>query len=289
MAERVAGTVAGLVAGWALLRLFPQPLLQALFIVAAGVTFFTARTRRYALATGAITLLVLLCANQVGDGYGLIVPRLIDTLIGCGIAALAVFLVLPDWESRRITDAAARALDCHGRYLREIMAQYRGGKRDDLAYRLARRNAHNADAALSSTVSGMLREPGFLRRHGDTSVRFLVASHTLLSYLSGLGAHRQRLAAGDGADLGEHAGAHLAEALDGMARALARQQPPGPAPAGEAALLDELARQAGAPDAAQRLIATQLAHLVRQLAALRPLAAGLLPLEAIGPPRAAPA
>ena len=61
----------------------------------------------------------------------------------------------------------------------------------DLAYRLARRNAHNADAALSTTLANMLMEPGHFRKEADVGFRFLVLSHTLLSYLSGLGAHRE--------------------------------------------------------------------------------------------------
>ena len=34
-------------------------------------------------------LMVLFCFNQVGDGYGLIWPRLFDTLLGSLIAAAA--------------------------------------------------------------------------------------------------------------------------------------------------------------------------------------------------------
>src|SRR5690606_34746325 len=94
-----------------------------------------------------------------------------------------------------LNKVVANTLNCSARYLREIIQQYHSGKRDDLAYRLARRNAHNADAALSSTLSNMLMEPGHFRRDADLGFRFLVLSHTLLSYLSGLGAHRENLPA----------------------------------------------------------------------------------------------
>jgi hypothetical protein len=66
-----------------------------------------------------------------------------------------------------------------------------------LAYRLARRNAHNADAALSTTLANMLMEPGHFRKDADMGFRFLVMSHTLLSYLSGLGAHRDTVLPAD--------------------------------------------------------------------------------------------
>ncbi|HAA39319.1 MAG TPA: TIGR01666 family membrane protein, partial [Pseudomonas sp.] len=191
LGQRIIGTAIGLTVAWALFDLFPSPLVQSMFAIAAGLVFFINRTTRYTLATAAITLMVLFCFNQVGDGYGLFLPRLFDTLLGSLIAGLAVFLFLPDWQGRRLNKVLANTLTCNSIYLRQIMQQYAAGKSDDLAYRLARRNAHNADAALSTTLANMLMEPGHFRKEADVGFRFLVLSHTLLSYLSGLGAHRE--------------------------------------------------------------------------------------------------
>ncbi len=156
LGQRIIGTAIGLTVAWALFDLFPNPLVQSCFAIAAGVVFFINRTTRYTLATAAITLMVLFCFNQVGDGYGLFLPRLFDTLLGSLIAGLAVFLFLPDWQGRRLNKVLANTLTCNSIYLRQIMQQYAAGKSDDLAYRLARRNAHNADAALSTTLANML-------------------------------------------------------------------------------------------------------------------------------------
>ncbi len=191
LGQRIIGTAIGLTVAWALFDLFPSALVQSMFAIAAGLVFFINRTTRYTLATAAITLMVLFCFNQVGDGYGLFLPRLFDTLIGSVIAGLTVFLFLPDWQGRRLNKVLANTLTCNSIYLRQIMQQYAAGKSDDLAYRLARRNAHNADAALSTTLANMLMEPGQFRKEADVGFRFLVLSHTLLSYLSGLGAHRE--------------------------------------------------------------------------------------------------
>ncbi|SFU49289.1 YccS family putative transporter [Halomonas korlensis] len=191
LVERIAGTVLGLVVGWATITLFPQPMAQSLIAVVAGVVFFASRQTHYVIATAAITLLVLCSFNQVGDGFDLIWPRLFDTLVGVLIAALAVLWILPDWQGRRLYRQVAASLVSQRRYLEEIIQQYATGKQDDLAYRLARRNAHNADAALSTLLSNMLREPRRYQGHDvDNAMRFLALSHTLLGYLSALGAHR---------------------------------------------------------------------------------------------------
>lgn len=220
LVQRILGTLVGLVAGWALIDLFPNPLIQSLLAVVAGVAFFATRSTRYTLATAAITLLVLFCFNQVGDGYGLILPRLFDTLLGALIAGIAVFLVLPDWHGRSLHRLVGGTLACNSRYLREIMQQYANGKRDDLAYRTARRNAHNADATLSTTLSNMLLEPGHFRKDAEIGFRFLVLSHTLLSYLSALGAHRNQLPPDVNDDLIAEAAERLTASLDDIAARL---------------------------------------------------------------------
>jgi YccS/YhfK family integral membrane protein len=285
--QRISGTVLGLVAGWALLQLFPDPLLQVLFAVAAGVAFFALRGSRYTLSTASITVMVLLCFNQIGNGYDLIVPRLVDTVLGGLIAGIATLVVLPDWQGRRLTQVAAKALAAHSRYLREIMIQYELGKHDDLAYRVARRNAHNADAAFSMALSNMLAEPGHLRRDADTSLRLLVLSHTLLNYLSGLGAHRHTLSdqASDAAIARLAMGTitaleSLASGLVDDRTPLLRASPAEDALAQEAQLLPELGSEDDADDD-HSLVLTQLALIVRLLLPLRRVASQLQRQERI--------
>ncbi|SEL09741.1 TIGR01666 family membrane protein [Roseateles sp. YR242] len=278
LAQRVAGTVLGLVVGWALLRLFPDLLLQAGFTVAAGVLFFATRHTRYTLATAAITSLVLLSFNQAGDGYGLILPRLLDTVAGSVIAGLAVWLILPSWQSHQLHRLAAQAARSQAQYLREIVAQYQTGKQDHLAYRLARRNAHIADAALSRAMAAMRLEPGHARRLAPQGMRFLVLSHTLLNYLSALGAHRnQRLTLpDDGA--AARAVSTLLTTLDGIASALEVQPPRA---AEDLPLTHGLVDALTAPGPeALRLVQAQLALCLRLLPALHAQAVALVQPEA---------
>ena len=269
--ERIGGTVLGLFVGWALLRLFADPLAQAAFVVAAAVLFFVFRTSRYTLATAGITIFVLLSFNQVSDGYGLIVPRLLDTLAGSLIAGLSVWLVLPCWNSLRLPRLAAATLRCQSRYFSEIIAQYGGaGRHDNLTYRIARRDAHNADAALSGALTAAFKEPAYIRRrHSESGKRFLVLSHTLLNYLSALGAHRNAEHAP--VDDVATAAACLNRALESVAAALdSGQTPPDLASSAEHCELRALTADA-TPDESEihRGLRAQLALALRLLPALR--------------------
>ena len=196
LGQRVGGTIAGLLASTLFISAFPHPLAQLALVVATGVAFFNFRAERYSLATACITVLVLVCFNQFGSSYALVWPRLLDTLLGSLLAIAAVAFILPEWHGKRVHHAMARSLSLSATYLSEILSQYRSGPRDDLPYRVARRDAHNADAELSSTLASMLTEPERYSLPPDAAYRFLCASHTLLGYVSALGAHRERDTAG---------------------------------------------------------------------------------------------
>ncbi|MPW36226.1 YccS family putative transporter [Vibrio sp. B1Z05] len=188
--HRISGTFAGLIIGVIMLTFIPDVQGQLFVIVLSSVLFFAFRLQNYAYATAVITVLVLFLFSQLGAGYAVILPRLVDTLIGSVLAVGAVYFIMPDWQAKKIPSLMANSIAANDRYLGQIIAQYRVGKTDDLTYRIARRAAHSHDANLGAAISNMLAEPGKHRYAVDESFRFLTLSHALLSYVSALGAHR---------------------------------------------------------------------------------------------------
>jgi uncharacterized membrane protein (TIGR01666 family) len=193
LALRIIGTLTGIAIGLPVLWLVPSVDGQLLLIVLSGVLFFAFRQVQYAHATMFITLLVLLCFNLLGEGFEVAVPRIVDTLLGCGIAWLAVSFIWPDWDFRRLPAVAEKTLTANCRYLDAILEQYHQGKDNRLAYRIARRDAHNGDAELASVVSNLSTEmrPDPLLR--EAAFRLLCLNHSFLSYISALGAHRVKI------------------------------------------------------------------------------------------------
>lgn len=276
LVERVVGTILGLGASWVLFELFPELWVQALIAVAAGVVYFATRTSHYTISTAFITLMVLFCFNQIGDGYNLFLPRLTDTLIGSAIAGLAVFLILPDWQGRRLNVVLAQTLRHSSRYLKQIMLEYTQGKTDDMAYRVARRDAHNADAALSSTLTNMLKEPGYFRKQTDIGFRFLLLTHTLLSYISALGAHREKLAHAPTYLVLNQEAQLLADSLEGIASQLIKREAIEVHSEAEQLQSYRLRDMPEEEDDTLRLLQTQLLLISQQLGSIRTLAAHVL-------------
>ncbi|KGI78055.1 YccS family putative transporter [Oleiagrimonas soli] len=271
--QRVGGTLIGLLVGWALLKLFPSPHAQLVGTVAASVLFFVTRFRRYLIASAAVTVLVLLAFNQVGNGFELIAPRLLDTVLGGAIAVAVTLLVLPDWRARELQALFAALLRAQAAYLEAIAAQYASGKRDDLPYRRARRDAHNADAELSAHLTQARDDPAGQHADADLVLRMLAASQTLLGHLSTLGAHRHRLSASADAVALQAQARDLATRL----RALAEPQRADARPvAHHTAAWDDVDVPPGDASLQQRdgrhLVMAQLGLLYRQLPVLQELA-----------------
>ncbi|EMO2288408.1 TPA: TIGR01666 family membrane protein [Klebsiella variicola subsp. variicola] len=193
LALRIIGTLVGVAIGLPVLLLVPSIEGQLVLIVLTGVLFFAFRNVQYAHATMFITLLVLLCFNLLGEGFEVALPRIIDTLIGCAIAWAAVSFIWPDWKFRNLPRVLDRAMNANCRYLDAILEQYHQGRDNRLAYRVARRDAYNRDAELASVVSNLSTEPRADGAQRETAFRLLCLNHTFTSYISALGAHREKL------------------------------------------------------------------------------------------------
>lgn len=213
LALRIIGTLVGVAIGLPVLLLVPSIEGQLVLIVLTGVLFFAFRNVQYAHATMFITLLVLLCFNLLGEGFEVALPRIIDTLIGCAIAWAAVSFIWPDWKFRNLPRVLDRAMNANCRYLDAILEQYHQGRDNRLAYRVARRDAYNRDAELASVVSNLSTEPRADGAQRETAFRLLCLNHTFTSYISALGAHREKLSTPDILTLLDDAVCYVDDAL----------------------------------------------------------------------------
>ena len=190
---RTLGTVLGVILGIPLLYFVPSIEGQLILTILSGVAFFYLRSQKYAIATLMATLMVLLIFNLKGAGYDIILPRIIDTLLGCFIAWFAVNTIWPDWNFRNISKNILNSSNATLDYFTAIVEQYQQGKNNSMAYRKARRLAHDAQIELSSMISSLSAEPQPNPELIQHAFRYLVYSHSQLSYIAALGSHREQV------------------------------------------------------------------------------------------------
>ncbi|MEU9701901.1 FUSC family protein [Streptomyces sp. NPDC047981] len=109
---RAFGTAVGLVTAALVLAEVPRGWwdVPVMVVLAGLIPAFSAKG--YAFQTAAITPVILLLSDLINrQGFDLVLPRLYDSLIGCGIALVAGYLLWPEsWHSRigdRLADSVA--------------------------------------------------------------------------------------------------------------------------------------------------------------------------------------
>ncbi|MGW0559833.1 FUSC family protein [Streptomyces sp. NPDC003016] len=110
--QRAFGTALGLVVAAAILAELERGWwdVPVMVVLAALIPVFTAKG--YAFQTAAITPVILLLSDVLNhQGFGLVLPRLYDSLLGCAISLLAGYLLWPEsWSTRvgaRLADTVA--------------------------------------------------------------------------------------------------------------------------------------------------------------------------------------
>ena len=192
--QRIIGTILGVIVGSLLPYLNPTLELKLGLVVLTSTLFFFFRSNNYSFSTFFITLQVLLSFDVMGfNTTAALMPRLLDTLLGAAISWFAVSYLWPDWKYLQLDKVSHKAVQSDAIYLLHIVSQLQFGKSDDLKYRIARRNAHQYAAALSTTLSNMNNEPVKYQAFLQQGFDLLKLNYSLLSYISALGAYRDRM------------------------------------------------------------------------------------------------
>ena len=188
--QRTLGTLAGVIIGILVIKLFSFSGQIALMIASAYLFLFWMK-RKYSISIIFITLFVMCAFNIVADkGVDVMAPRLIDTLIGAFISFIVVRFLWPQWQYKKLPNLLSEVILKNTAYLKAILNEYKNPITDDLTYRIARREAHRADNALVMVWENMQLDPQKHQKLKKTAFTLTYLNHALLSYLSALGAHR---------------------------------------------------------------------------------------------------
>ncbi len=202
--ERLLGTVTGVVLGILLLSSFTTISAQVMMMLSSALLFFYWLRTQYSIAVIFITTFVISAFNLIsGDsGFHIMIPRLVDTLLGASISFFVIRLLWPGWQYKRIPDLVAKVLEKNRVYLLAIKKEYQVSSDDDFEYRVARREAHLAGNDLAQAWNSMRMEPRSKQQLMKFAFSLTYENHALLSYISALGAHRrENLYKIDGRDL----------------------------------------------------------------------------------------
>src|SRR3546814_6780152 len=118
--ERLAGTVLGGLAGVGILLLVLNPVVLIGFLLLFIFLAFTFITYNYRIAVVFITPYVLILFQLIDPGnFDVVQERVMDTMIGGGIAFLASYLLWPSWEHQQLKTYLPEILEANREYFKQ--------------------------------------------------------------------------------------------------------------------------------------------------------------------------
>ncbi len=120
------------------------------------------------------------------DIFNVIQYRVIDTLIGAGLATLGNLLLWPAWEIQGMQKTLLGTIKANRIYLEEIIAFYNIQGSIPSQYKVARKKAFLEMSDLSAAFQRMTQEPKSKQKNLDKFYEFVMLNHTFLSSLASL-------------------------------------------------------------------------------------------------------
>ncbi|MFE9602940.1 FUSC family protein [Streptomyces hokutonensis] len=159
---RALGTVAGLVIAAAVLSVVPRGWWDVLVLLLLAPLIPALTPRGYGYQTMAITPVILLLSDILNhQGTALLLPRLVDSLIGCGIALIAGYLLWPESWHTRVGDRLAEAVADTAGYVESAFGTpgTPGAETDPAARARMRRRLYRDLSVIRTEFQRALTEP----------------------------------------------------------------------------------------------------------------------------------
>lgn len=185
--ERIIGTVAGGLLGVAIIILIKDETARFICLVFFMIGAYSFQRLNYKISVLFLTPYLLILFSFLGENNLTIAKeRIIDTLIGSGIAFLASYFIFPNWESHQLKTAMREALLANFRYLQKLAARLQGQKVEITDYKLVRKEVYVSSANLGTAFQRMLSEPKNKQFYSKEINKFAVLNHMLSSYIANL-------------------------------------------------------------------------------------------------------
>ncbi|MFD4568042.1 FUSC family protein [Streptomyces sp. NPDC058467] len=210
---RALGTVVGLVVAAAVLTVVPPGWWDVPVLLLLGPLIPAFTPRGYGYQTAAITPVILLLSDVLNNqGTGLLVPRLVDSLIGCAIALVAGYLLWPESWHSRVGDRLADTVADTAGYVELAFAD----GADPAARARRRRRLYRDLSAIRTEFQRALTEPPHTGRRAAAWWPLVVAAERIVDATTAARVRVKQGAPGPSAAEVAHVALQLRELAEGL-------------------------------------------------------------------------
>lgn len=182
--HRALGTIAGLLLAAGLLQLqLPEGETLSIMLVITLLAYLVSR-KNYGLSVIGFTVTAVYTLQLLAlNGSHFLVPRLIDTLIGCVLAFGGTIWLWPQWQSGLLRKNAHQALENDQAALRLMLKQ---PEPDATALAYTRMQVNQAHNALFTSLNQAMQEPGFASNYLADMRLWVTHSQFIVEHLNAM-------------------------------------------------------------------------------------------------------
>jgi uncharacterized membrane protein YccC len=188
--QRVGGTILGaVIAAIILVAIASKPVLDIIIVITVffGVALIGFNYGYSVVFLSIFILLITDTSNSTGWQFAEI--RVLNTLIGAGLAFGSHYFIWPNWERDRFPSQLANALRESQIYFNDVMAVYEGTTAYDAKIIARRRQTGLAIGNAQASFQGLLREPKMHPELVEPGMTLLVYLGRFTSAITVLAAH----------------------------------------------------------------------------------------------------
>ncbi|MCF4101668.1 FUSC family protein [Gillisia sp. M10.2A] len=190
--QRMYGTLIGAAIATGIVLLTHNLIIYGVLAILSLVLAFSMVQKNYKTSATFITLsVVFVYALLKPNVFNVIQFRVLDTLIGAGLATLGNLVLWPSWEFLSIRTVIGDCIKSNASYLQEIIQFYDKKGQVPTSYKIARKEAFLSTGNLSSAFQRMTQEPKSKQKELDNIYELVVLNHSFLSSLASMGTYIQ--------------------------------------------------------------------------------------------------
>ncbi|MDR3432947.1 MAG: YccS/YhfK family putative transporter [Rouxiella aceris] len=181
--HRALGTLAGLIAAAGLLQLALPQNITLLCMLVITLLSYTVLRKNYGLGVIGLTVTAVYTLQLLAlNGAHFLLPRLIDTLIGCALAFGGAIWLWPQWQSGLLHTNAHQALESDQQAIRLLLQE----NPDPVQLAYARMKVNQAHNTLFTSLNQAMQEPGFNSRYLTDMRLWVTHSQFLVDHINAM-------------------------------------------------------------------------------------------------------
>jgi len=217
--QRIIGTIIGAAISVGIVLVIQNVVVYGVLGVGSLIMAFSMIQKNYKTAAVFITLsVVFVYALLRPDVLDVIQFRVVDTLVGAGLAAIGNFLLWPSWEILGIKSIIKSSIEANQKFLLEVNLLYQNKGTVPNSYKLKRKDAFLETGNLSAAFQRMTQEPKSKQRDLELIYKLVVLNHSFLTSLASMGSfiktHSTTPASNHFKNLVEAVNVNLCQAVD---------------------------------------------------------------------------